>query len=342
MPADTFTVGHLMKNAGYTTGIIGKWGLGKPESASVPTKMGFDFFFGYNCQRAAHEYYPDHLWRNDTVVPLDGKSYSHDLMASEMLDFVKRSKDQPFFLYLAFTIPHQKLQVPDLAPYANEAWPENLKTLAAMITRLDRDIGRLMVLLKELKIDENTLVIFNSDNGAAWRDSLFNHSGPLRGYKRDMYEGGLRSPSIARWPGKVPAGKVSEQVWAFWDFLPTMAELTGQKPPKGIDGVSVLSSWLSGKAVAHPPLYWEFHEGGFFQAARDGDWKAVRKGAKGPIELYDLKTDLGEKNDLAAQQPERVKKFEEFLRTARVDSDLFPITENTGRKKGGAAKKQVE
>ena len=333
MPADTFTVAHLMKQAGYTTGVIGKWGLGLPGSASVPTKMGFDYFFGYNCQRAAHEYYPGHLWRNDTKVPLDGKTYSHDLMANEALDFVRRSKDQPFFLYLAFTIPHQKLQVPDLAPYEKETWPDNLKTLAAMITRLDRDVGRLMALLKELKIDENTLVMFNSDNGAAWRDSLFKHSGPLRGYKRDMYEGGLRSPSIARWPAKIKAGVTSDQVWAFWDFLPTMAELTGQKAPADVDGISVLPAWVAQKAIVHPPLYWEFHERGFFQAARMGDWKAVRKGARGPIELYNLKTDLAEAHDVAAQHPSEVKKFEDVLKSARTESALFPITENTTTKK---------
>lgn len=345
MPADTFTVAHLMKQAGYTTGIIGKWGLGKPGSASVPTKMGFDYFFGYNCQRAAHEYYPDHLWRNDTVLPLDGKTYSHDLMTTEALDFVRRSKNQPFFLYLAYTIPHQKLQVPEITPYENETWPDNLKKLAAMITRLDRDVGRLLALLKELKLDENTLVVFNSDNGAAWRDSTFNHSGPLRGYKRDMYEGGIRSPSIARWPGKVKAGVVSDQVWAFWDLLPTLAELTGQKAPAGIDGISVLPAWLGQKAVAHPPLYWEFHERGFNQAARIGDWKAVRMSTTTPIELYDLKNDLGEKKNVAAQHPVVVKQFEDYLKTARVDSALFPITENAGGKKGGkksAEKKEVE
>jgi arylsulfatase A-like enzyme len=341
MPADTFTVAHLMKNAGYTTAIVGKWGLGFPGSASVPTKMGFDYFFGYNCQMQAHEYYPDHLWRNDARVELDGKTYSHDLVANEALDFVRRSKDQPFFLYLAFTIPHAKLQVPDLRPYEKETWPDNLKKLAAMITRMDRDIDRLMALLKELKLDERTLVIFNSDNGAAYRDELFQHSGPLRGHKRDMYEGGLRSPSIARWPGKIKAGAVSEQVWAFWDFLPTMAELVGQKPPGDSDGVSVLSSWLTGKTTPHPPLYWEFHEGGFFQAARIGDWKAVRNGAKGPLELFDLKNDLGETHDLAAQRPETVKEFEAFLKTARVDSALWPITEKLSPKKAGATKKKT-
>ncbi|HUR59022.1 MAG TPA: arylsulfatase [Opitutaceae bacterium] len=342
MPADTFTVAHLMKKAGYTTGLVGKWGLGHPRSESTPTKMGFDYFFGYNCQLLAHEYYPDHLWRNDEVVPLDGKTYSHDLMANEALEFVRRSKDQSFFLFLAFTIPHQKLQVPDLAPYENETWPQNLKTIAAMITRMDRDIGRLMALLKDLKLDENTLVLFNSDNGAAWRDSTFNHSGPLRGYKRDMYEGGLRSPSIARWPGKVKAGATSDQVWAFWDFLPTMAELTGQKAPAGLDGISVLPAWLGQKKVEHPPLYWEFHERGFFQAARIGDWKAVKLSTQLPIELYDMKTDLGEKTNVAAQHPDVVKRFDEYLKTARVDSPLWPITEMAGGRKGGGGKKKKE
>lgn len=345
MPADTFTVAHLMRRAGYATGVIGKWGLGKPDSDSVPTRMGFDYFFGYNCQRQAHEYYPDHLWRNDEQVPLDGKTYSHDLLANEALEFVTRHRDRPFFLYLAFTIPHQKLQVPDLGPYAGESWPDNLKTLAAMITRLDRDVGRLMALLQELKLDGNTLVFFSSDNGAAYRDAFFRHSGPLRGYKRDLYEGGLRSPGIARWPGKIKAGVVSEQVWAFWDFLPTLAELTGQPAPPGLDGISVLPALLEGKAVAHPPLYFEFHEGGFFQAARLGDWKAVRLGPKLPLELYDLQTDLAEARNVAAEHPDVVRRFEDYLKTARVDSTLWPITENTGKKKvpapGAAAKQEA-
>ena len=340
MPADTFTVAHLLQRAGYATGITGKWGLGHPGSTSTPAKMGFDFFYGYNCQLQAHEYYPDHLWRNDQRVELGGKSYSHDLIANEALDFIRRSKDRPFFLYAAFTLPHQKLQVPSLEPYENEAWPTNLKTIAAMITLLDRDIGRIMALLKELELDENTLVIFNSDNGAVYRDALFQHSGDLRGFKRDMYEGGLRTPSIARWPGRIKAGATSEQVWAFWDFMPTMAELTGQKAPPGMDGVSVLSAWLGGKNVEHPPLYWEFHERGFNQAARIGDWKAVRHGTKQPIELYDLKADPFEKSDVAAQNPDAVKRVETFLRTARVDSPLWPINENVTKKGGGNQKQQ--
>ena len=338
MPADTVTVAHLMKKAGYATGIIGKWGLGDPASVSTPNRMGFDYFFGYNCQRQAHEYYPEHLWRNADKVMLGGKAYSHDLMADDALAFVKRHADRPFFLYLAFTIPHSKLQVPDLGPYADEPWPENLKKLASMVTRLDRDVGRLTSLLKELKLDEKTLVVFASDNGAAYRDAVFNHSGPLRGYKRDLYEGGIRTPAIARWPGRIKPGAVSDQVWAFWDVLPTLAELTGQKPPAGIDGVSVLPALLDGKPVEHPPLYWEFHERGFDQAARIGDWKAVRHGRAGPLELYDLKADPGEKANVAAAHPEVVRKFEEYLKTARVDSELWPIRDapkKKANKKGG-------
>jgi arylsulfatase A len=328
MPADTVTVAHVMKRAGYSTALIGKWGLGKPDSDSVPNKMGFDHFFGYNCQRMAHEYYPEYLWQNADKVMLNGKQYSHDLLAADALDFVRTNKDRPFFLYLAFTIPHQKLQVPDLGLYANESWPDNLKTIAAMITRMDKDVGRLMALLKELSLDEKTLVFFCSDNGAVYRDKVFNHSGPLRGYKRDMYEGGLRTPAIARWPGRIKPGVVSDQVWAFWDFVPTMADLTGQPPPPKMDGVSILPTLLHSKPVEHPPLYWEFHEKGFDQAARIGDWKAVRHGLKQPIELYDLKSDPSEKQNVAAKHADVVKQLEEYLKTARVDSELWPIKDS--------------
>jgi arylsulfatase A-like enzyme len=264
---------------------------------------------------------------------LNGKVYSHNLIAAESLNFVKEHRDEPFFLYLAFTIPHAKLQVPDLAPYEAESWPQNLKTVAAMITRMDRDVGRLVDLLEELQIDKDSLVIFASDNGAAYRDKVFDHSGPLRGAKRDMYEGGLRSPSIASWPGRIKAGAVSEQVWAFWDFLPMMAELTGQKPPADSDGISVLPALLDGKAVEHPPLYFEFHERGFSQAARIGDWKAVRLGTRKPIELFNIKADLEEAHDVATANPEVVREFEDYLKAARFDSEIWPINENVSRGK---------
>ena len=324
MPDDTFTVAHLMKRAGYSTGLIGKWGLGHPGSNSTPEKMGFDFFFGYNCQRLAHDHYPAKLWRNQEVVQLDGKSYSHDLMTEEALQFIRDHRQGPFFLDLSYTLPHQKLQVPDLAPYQSETWDTNLKTLAAMITRLDRDVGRLMALLRELDLDSNTLVIFASDNGAAYQDSLFAHSGELRGRKRDLYEGGIRSPSIARWPGHIPAGVTSTQVWAFWDLMPTLAALTGQASPPG-DGVSILPALLRNQVVEHPPLYFEFHERGFQQAARIKNWKGVRSRSKGAIELYDLSRDQAETTNVAATHPEVIAEFEAYFREARAEDPHWPI-----------------
>jgi arylsulfatase A len=340
MPADTFTVAHLMKRAGYATGMIGKWGLGFPGSASTPEKMGFDYFFGYNCQMKAHEYYPTALWRNTNEVTLDGKSYSHDLMADDALEFVRRNRDKPFFLYLPFTIPHGKFQVPNQDPYTSETWPAQWKNIAAMITRMDKDVGRLLALLKELKLDENTLVLFASDNGAGYQPKFFQSSGPLRGMKRDMYEGGLRSPSLARWPGKIKPGVVSEQVWAFWDLMPTLADLTDQQAPPNTDGISILPALLEGKVIDHPPLYFEFHERGFTVAARMGDWKAVRLGTRLPIELYDMKTDAAEQHDVAALHPDVVKRFEEYLKIARTESAVWPVRENV--KKPAAQKNTVQ
>jgi arylsulfatase A len=330
MPADTFTVAHLMKRAGYRTGMIGKWGLGFPGSASTPEKMGFDYFFGYNCQMKAHDYYPAYLWRNTNQVALDSKTYSHDLMAEDALDFVRRNQQKPFFLYLPFTIPHGKFQVPNQDPYAAENWPAQWKNIAAMITRMDKDIGRLLSLLKELQLDDNTLVFFASDNGAGYQPKFFQSSGPLRGMKRDMYEGGLRSPGIARWPGRIQPGVVSEQVWAFWDLMPTLGELTGQKAPSTIDGISILPALVERKTIAHPPLYFEFHERGFSVAARIADWKAVRLGTKLPIELYDLKSDPVEQHNVAAQHADVVKRFEDYFKTARTESVTWPIRENVG------------
>ncbi|MDQ3439449.1 MAG: sulfatase-like hydrolase/transferase, partial [Planctomycetota bacterium] len=252
----------LFKQAGYATAAIGKWGLGRPGTSGDPKNHGFDHFFGYADHGAAHEYYPEFLWRNDQKVELKDKQYSHDLFAAEALEFVRKQKDNPFLLYLAFTIPHTKLQVPSIEPYANESWPEHEKTFAAMITRMDGDVGRLLALLEQLKIADNTLVVFTSDNGPhetrEHSKDFFDSNGPLRGLKRDVYEGGIRVPLIVRWPAKVAAGARSDRVTANWDVLPTFAEILGAKTPANVDGLSILPTLL-GKADQqkhHAYLYW--------------------------------------------------------------------------------------
>jgi arylsulfatase A len=327
-PEDT-TVAQLLKDAGYATGVVGKWGLGEPGTTGTPNRKGFDYWFGYLNQARAHEYYTDYLWRNEEKVNLPPGTYSHDLFTEEALDFIRREKDKPFFLYVAYTIPHAEIEVPSEYPYSDEPWSENDRKFAAMITRMDGDVGRMMGLLKRLGIDDNTIVFFTSDNGAhseGGHDArTFESSGPLHGIKRDMYEGGIRVPTIVRWPDKIAPGRTSSQPWAFWDFLPTAAEIAGAKPPNGIDGISMLPAILGRKQKHdHEYLYWEFHEGGFKQALRFGNWKAVRDKQGQPIELYDLKTDLGEQHDLSAQHPDLVKKAEELMKSAHVPSKDWP------------------
>ena len=350
-PSDV-TVAKLLKKAGYATGIVGKWGLGEPGSTGIPNRQGFDYWFGYLNQRHAHNYYPAYLWRNEEKVQLKNEvksknppggvatkkvEYSHDLFAKEALAFVERSKDNPFFLYMAFTIPHANndagkkgMEVPDYGIYKDEDWPEPQKGHAAMITRMDGDIGKLFAKLKELGIDDNTFVFFSSDNGPhreGGNNPDFNDSnGPLRGIKRDLYEGGIRVPTLARWPGKIKPGSETDHISGFWDFLPTCAELAGFRAPDGIDGISMVPTLLgkSKKQKKHKFLYWEFHEQGKKQAVRMGDWKGVRLNAAkkpdGPIELYNLKTDIGEKNNIADKHPDIVAKIEGYMKTARVPS----------------------
>ncbi|UCD50249.1 MAG: arylsulfatase [Phycisphaerales bacterium] len=354
LPADTMTLPRMLKQAGYTTALIGKWGLGGPNSTGTPNNQGFDYFFGYLCQRHAHNYYPEFLFRNDQRVHLRNKvagdrrdgagvatekvDYSYDLMAAEALKFVEENRAGPFFLYLAITIPHANneagrkgMEVPDYGIYANKDWPEAQKGHAAMIGRLDRDMGRLMRKLKELGIDDNTVVFFTSDNGphreGGADPNYFDSNGPLRGIKRDLYEGGIRVPLIARWPGRIAAGTTSDHVSAFWDFLPTFATLGGTKPPKNTDGLCVVPTLLSipNKQKEHEFLYWEFHERGSKQAVRMGPWKAFRSGASGKLELYDLETDLGETNDVADLHPDVVAKIEGYLTNARTESEFWPV-----------------
>lgn len=327
LPAGTFTVAQLFKNAGYTTAAFGKWGLGFIDSTGTPDKMGFDLFFGYNCQRQAHNYYPDHLWRNHDRVALDGQTYSHDLIAKEALAWLRQHAKEPFFLYLPFTIPHAYYQVPDLGPYASAPWPEQLKKYAAMLTRMDTSIGQVLALLKELNLDEKTLVFFSSDQGTDNQGALdtFHSNGPFRGTKRSMYEGGLRVPMVARWPGQIKPGTVNDTQWAFYDFLPTMADLIGQPLPAGLklDGVSIVPAMLHGQTMKRDFLYWELHEGKFIQAVRAGDWKAVRNGPGQPLELYDLAQDQAEVHDVSAAHPDIVQRLDAILKREHIPNPLW-------------------
>jgi arylsulfatase A-like enzyme len=372
IPSDTLTVAELLKKAGYATAIIGKWGLGGPGTTGVPNKQGFDYFFGYLDQIHAHSYYPGYLWRSEEKVELEGNrngrrnTYSHDLITKEALEFVERNKQQPFFLYLAYTIPHAELAVPQdsLKQYEGK-FPEEpfegggyrvQKTpkaaFAAMVSRMDRDIGQLFAKLKDLRIDENTVVLFSSDNGSDKEGGadpwFFNSTGPLRGLKRDLYEGGIRVPMLVRWPGEIKAGSVSEHISAFWDFLPTACGLAKVNPPDGIDGISYLPALLGKKQEQHKYLYWEFFSYNWSwqpgrseqwrnrfesQAVRMGDWKAVRlnvyENPNAPMELYNLRSDIGEKFNIAEQHPEIVVKIQEYIKTARTASKYFPAPGKT-------------
>ncbi len=348
-PGDT-TVAEVLKRAGYRTALFGKWGLGEPDTTGVPNAKGFDEFFGYLNQGHAHNYYPEYLWRNGEKVTLAGNredpgkrgvliergAYSCDLFTEEALAFLDRKQDAPFFMYLAYTLPHANnergaaekngMEVPDPGEYAAMDWPEPQKGHAAMISRLDRDVGRVLDKLAEKGLDKNTWVFFTSDNGTHKEGgadpAFFQSSGPLRGIKRDLYEGGIRVPMIVRGPDAAPGAQTNAGVWAFWDFLPTAAALAGTDAPR-CDGVSVAPLLTGGKTAPHPPLYWEFHEGGYFRAVRDGDWKLVKKRDK-PAELYDLSNDPAEENDIAEEHPDVVKRLEAFMDSARTPSEKWP------------------
>ncbi len=376
IPADTFTIAEMLKTKGYATACIGKWGLGYPGSEGDPNNQGFDYFFGYNCQRQAHQYYRNYLWENDHKVlypdnkDISGPNYSADEMTKKVQWFVGENKDRPFFLYWATPVPHVSLQVPEdsLKPYEG-LWPETpykgrykpqtgmgytshatpRAAYAAMITRMDRDIGKLMAQLDELDLADNTLVIFASDNGATHAGGVdpefFNSNAGMRGLKGQLYEGGTRVPFIARWPGKIQPGTTSDHVSAFWDMMPTFGEMTGATVPAGLDGISLLPA-LTGKAQPkHDFLYWEFNAknyNGGQVAVRVGDWKGVktqqlsngRRGKRkkdtgphtpGKLQLYNLKADPFEQHDVAAQHPEIVERLEALIRREHTPSELFPF-----------------
>jgi arylsulfatase A-like enzyme len=362
----TLTLPKLMQQGGYRTGMIGKWGLGAPHTESIPNKMGFDYFFGINCQRMAHTYYPVFLYENeqryylenDTISPgtklspgadpLDTssyapftlKEYAPDIMFRKMTGFVKENKDHPFFLYWATPIPHAALQAPqkwvdyyvkkfgDEKPYTGDKgyFPHRYPhaAYAAMITYLDDQVGRLLQQLKDLGIYEKTLIVFTSDNGPTYNGGTdspwFDSGGPFRseeGYgKGNVNEGGIRVPMIISWPGRIKPASVSDHVSAFWDVLPTFCEITGIKPPEDIDGISFLRELEGKKQKKHEYLYWEFPESGGQQAVITGNYKARRKNMHSGntwFELFDLKTDRGETEDIASSHPEIIQKVQKII-----------------------------
>ncbi len=360
------TVAELLKQAGYTTAAFGKWGLGPVGSAGDPNRQGFDRFYGYNCQALAHRAYPNHLWDNSRKIVLTANQdlrqthdYAPDLIQQQALNFLDtRPANQPFFLFLPYILPHAELIAPDdsLLAYYTGKFPEKpftgddygpdaktggyasqthpRATFAAMVARLDLYVGQLMAKLKAKGLDQNTLVIFTSDNGphveGGADPQFFNSSGGFRGVKRDLYEGGIREPFIARWPSVIKPGTKSDFMGAFWDLLPTFTELTGAQTPLGIDGLSLVPA-LTGKGVQkkHDYLYWEFHENGGRQAVRQGNWKAVRLQAatnpNGPIELYNLSNDPTESHNLATQFPDKARQLAQIMHEAHRTSPLFPF-----------------
>lgn len=364
LEAKAITIAEMLKTAGYVTGAFGKWGLGFVGTEGDPNLQGFDEFYGYNCQRLAHNYYPGHLWDNQKKVILEGNStdkfevYAPELIHQRALQFIEKNKDKPFFLFYPNVIPHAELLLPEenLAefrgkflpekefkgaepgsagfregPYGTQ--PESHAAFAAMVTLLDKQVGEVLAKLKELGLEKNTLVIFSSDNGPHQEGGAdpdyFDSNGPLKGYKRDLYEGGIRVPMIAFWEGKIVAGSKSEHVSAFWDVLPTLAELAEIPAPENIDGISFLTALFGKEQKHHEYLYWEFHEKNGRKALRKGDWKMVQYDVFTPekttTELYNLATDIGEEKNVAAENPELVKELLSLMDSARTESGNFPF-----------------
>lgn len=352
------TLAKLMKQAGYVTGMYGKWGLGLEDNTGSPEKQGWDYFLGYLHHRAAHRYNIDHLWevRKGSLhkFPIDTLTNTYPVIFRAALDFINEHKNEPFFLYLPVTIPHAEMRAPteeSMKPFLKEDGSSVFEekpfhrtpngtyrtqekpnaAFAAMMLQLDQDVGKLLEVLKALKLDQNTYVFFTSDNGPHQEGGreveFFDSNGQLKGYKRDLYEGGIRVPMIAWAPGKIKAGVTSHEPLANWDILPTLARLTGQKPPKNIDGLP-FNDLLADRKLQqpHPYLYWEFFERGFDQALRAGVWKIVKRSKNNSrAELYNLEDDPGEQTDLAARYPEKVKTLEQLMTKARTDSEEFPL-----------------
>ena len=357
--AEDVTIAEVLRDAGYRTAVIGKWGLGQAGTTGHPDRQGFDHAFGFLDHRHAHRQFTDHLWRNGQRVATDlDRDYVNELFTAEAAGFIARDDPRPFFVSLNNTVPHAELRPPEreLArwrgrfpeqAYVNReaderpvgasadrpslgyrSQPAPRAAFAAMITRMDRDVGRLLDVLESLGAGRRTLVLFVSDNGPhqeGGADPAFlRSSGGLRGIKRDLYEGGVRVPMIARWTGVIPAGRVSDHAWAHWDVLPTLAEIAGARAPEGLDGLSMARALRGLEQPTHPFFYWEFHERGFQQAVRMGRWKAIRLAAGRPLELYDLKTDPAERHDIARKHAPVVQRIETYLKDARTPSDRWP------------------
>jgi arylsulfatase A-like enzyme len=351
------TIASVLKDAGYRTALIGKWGLGESESPGRPDRKGFEYSFGYLSQTHAHRQFTDHLYRNGQRVDVSQNDYSNDLFTRETVSFIEKNDNRPFFIYLNYTVPHAELRVPDDSmtpfkghfpekPFVNAAADAKLTgpdepslgyrsqptphaAFAAMVARMDRDVGRIVDLLRQRGLDQRTLVLFTSDNGphqeGGGDPEFFKSSGGLKGIKRDMYEGGIRVPMIASWPGTIAAGSTTTYAAAHWDLFPTFAEIAGAPVPSGLDGVSILSVLRGQTQKPHEFMYWEFHERGFQQAVRMGNWKAVRLAKDKPLELYNLADDPTEYTDVAAKHPDVVAKIEAYLKTARTESPNWPI-----------------
>lgn len=350
LPDETVTIAEVAKSVGYKTATFGKWGMGFFDTSGAPSKQGVDHFFGYNCQRHAHSYFPTYLFDDDVPFILPGnngrdvgETYAQELIQNDMISWLKKNGKTPFMMFYAITLPHGRHEIDDFEIYNDKPWTNKQKAYAAQVTRVDSDMGELLDTLRDLGVANNTLVVFSGDNGSSFSPKseigkLFDQaSNGLRGYKRGMYEGALRQAAISWWPGTVPAGRVDDQPWAFWDLMPTFVEMSQATPPKGYetDGISLVDYFKGGKAPSRDYFYWELHKGnGAVQAARWGEWKAVKNGAKESIEIYNLRTDSGEKINLADTREDLVNKAKEIFQEAHRPDPSWPLDHRP--------KKQVE
>ena len=346
LPHETVTIAEVAKSAGYSTATFGKWGMGFYDSSGAPAKQGVDRFFGYNCQRHSHSYFPTYLYDNEQPFVLKGnngrgigETYAQELIQNAMIKWLREQGDQPFMMFYALTLPHFKHEIDELGQYKDKDWTEKQKSYAAQVTRIDTDMGQLIDTLREMGIAENTLIVFSGDNGSSFKNDsdigkrFDQTSNGLRGFKRGMYEGALRQAAIAWWPGTVPAGRVDAQPWAFWDLMPTFVEMSGADTAAiqgyETDGYSLVDYLKGGDAPERDYFYWELHRGDstIGQAARFGNWKAVKESDQ-PIEIYDLKTDASELKNLASERNDLVEQAESIFADAhRVD----PNWQLTGR-----------